>query len=148
MPLDFATTISLWPTFLCSKGTMQAIENKSDISSPLILWSSGESQFSEGDKFTSKSQGLSWLSISMSKPSSSKQLFLNGTYCSQALNMTFSAESIVLITTSSIFLKIALSSMPCSLNAFRRAYKDHLEPTPSACASVFAIKFGLNLFRE
>jgi hypothetical protein len=82
------------------------------MSSPLILWSSGESQLRDGDRFTSKSHGLSWLSMRISKPKSSKQLFLKGTYYSHALKITFSAERIVLIITSSIFLKIALSSIP------------------------------------
>jgi|LauGreDrversion4_2_1035121.scaffolds.fasta_scaffold590858_1 hypothetical protein len=58
MPLDLETTISEAPTFLCSKGTIPAIVKRSAISSPLILWSRGESQFKEGDRFTSKSQGF------------------------------------------------------------------------------------------
>lgn len=52
------------------------------------------------------------------------------------------------MTTSSIFLNIALSSRPYSLNAFLNATSDHLLPTPSAFASLFATKFGLNLFNE
>lgn len=62
--------------------------------------------------------------------------------------MTCSADRIVFITTSSILLNIALSSIPYSLNAFFRATRDHLLPTPSAFASLFATKFGLNLFNE
>jgi hypothetical protein len=75
-------------------------------------------------------------------------LFLKGTYCSQALKMMCSADKMVLIITSSIFLKIAASSMPYSRKAFLKAYRDHLDPTPSALGSVLAIKLGLNLFNE
>lgn len=148
MPLDFATTISPCPTFLYSRGVIPAIVKRSAISSPLIRQSRGDSQARDGERLTSRSQGLSQLSIRMSKPNNSKQLLRKGTYCSQALNITFSADNIVFIITSSIFLNIAPSSMPYSLKAFLSAYRDHFEPTPSALGSVFAIKFGLNLLRE
>ncbi len=39
-----------------------------------ILMSSADSVFREGDKLTSRSQGFKLLSISTSKPNSSKQL--------------------------------------------------------------------------
>lgn len=135
--------------FLWSNGATPDRVRRSAMRLPLILWSRGLSQFREGDRLTSRSQGFSKLSIRMSKPSSSKQLVLgNGTYWLHALNMTFSALRMVLTMMSSIFLNTLTSSIPYSLKAFLKAVRDHLLPTLSALGSVFATKFGLNLLRE
>ena len=48
--------------------------NRSDIKLPLTLKSRWVSVFSEGDRLTSRSQGLKFSSTKISKPSSSKQL--------------------------------------------------------------------------
>jgi len=64
--------------------------------------SNGESVAKEGHKFTSNNQGLYELSIIISNPNISKQLFMNGTQLLKLLNKWFSADSTVLIMISSI----------------------------------------------
>lgn len=80
--------------------------NKSVNSPVLIFLSKGLSVANEGDKLTSINQGLSLLSINISKPKSSKQLFLDGTINDVAAKTTFSIDKIVFMIISSIFAKI------------------------------------------
>ena len=123
--------------------------NKSEITLDFILWSNIESQAREGERLTSSSHGFKALSIKISNPNNSKQFFLWGTNISKELFNIGSADIIVFITISSIFLKIALSSTPYYFNTFLSPLIDHFDPTFSLLGSLFYTNaFLLNLFIE
>ena len=96
--------------------------NKSDKRAPFTLKSRAESVLKDGLRLTSRSQGLNSWSSKMSKPSNSKQLlffflmslwpvypnwYWLGTYISTPFQRRVSADMMVLITISLIWLKMS-----------------------------------------
>lgn len=77
--------------------------NKSVTRHAFTLVSSGLSTPIDGDRFTSNNHGLSVLSIRMSKPYSSKQLFTLGTNILHAEIIVWAQARTALIIKSSIF---------------------------------------------
>jgi len=100
---------------MCLPEYIRPRSKKFAIIAAFIRWSRGESQFSEGDKFTSRSHGFRLWSTRISNPSNSKQLRRWGTNISTPDLIEGSMEMMVLIMTSSIFLNRVSSSMPCCL---------------------------------
>lgn len=102
----------------------------------LIFKSKGESQAREGDRLTSKSHGLRLESIITSKPSNSKQLFLQGIFLSYFWTYP-STEIMLLIMRSYILLHSKSLSMPICSKCLHKAVKLHLCPSSPWSAFVF-----------
>ncbi len=109
----------------------------------LILKSNWEEHSRLGARLTSMSQGLRLLSIRMSNPNNSKQLFLKVRFYSWALQSFYSIERKVFTTTSSISTHIDLQSIPNSSILVLKVSNDHLKPSPLDPSSALKIEFFL-----
>ena len=115
--------------------------SKSVIRLDLMLRSMGESQFRLGDRLTSSSHGFISSSISMSKPSNSKQLSLYGTYISNPAVTVLSIDIIVFIIISLILSHSSKSLTWFSLKNSLSAFRLHLLPSPSPSTSIFSLNY-------
>ena len=113
----------------------------------LILRSNGESQAREGDRLTSINHGLRSVSIRMSNPRSSKQLFLELSFLSWDWMGLSTAINPFRMTSYILDQRRSLSIPICSICLFK-AVRLHLWPSSPTSAFWFYTNLSLFLLME